>query len=99
MNNVYYDEEEQQRDFEQIKEVVDDRHDDISKDIQESNEEAKEDDNVDDETEQDSKTKTLTEGLLQTNEEWNALISTSSESFKESQAAKSNLIQELLSKY
>merc|ERR1712110_499652 len=77
--------EEQQTGFEQIKQSVDDRHADIR--MANAKEEEEEDDG------------SLFEGLLRTNETWNALIATSSNSHKESQSAKSHLIQELMTKY
>eukprot|EP00483_Globobulimina_turgida_P000525 UN00525 len=46
-----------------------------------------------------SKMKELYEGLLSTNINWNELISTSGMMYKESQAAKNNLIEQLLAKY
>merc|ERR1712228_1057123 len=100
INNVYYDEDENIG-FEALKNNVDDRHDDISKDIQATNEnqEEEEQDENENEDEAESQTNELYQGLLQTNQTWNALISSSSESFKESQIAKNDLIQQLLSKY
>merc|ERR1719361_1963271 len=100
INNVYYDEDENIG-FEALKNNVDDRHDDISKDIQATNEnqEEEEQDENENEDEAESQTNELHQGLLQTNQTWNALISSSSESFKESQIAKNDLIQQLLSKY
>merc|ERR1712130_170981 len=98
INNVYYD-EENKTDFEQLKNDVDERHDNISKEIGEKEEEEDGDDK--EETDEDAYTqaKELVEGLLQTNRTWNELISTSSESYKQSVTAKNALIQQLLAKY
>merc|ERR1712228_1059247 len=89
MNDVYYD-EEQQTGFEQIKQSVDDRHADIRM-TNENEENEKEEEEEDDGS--------WFEGLLRTNETWNALIATSSNNHKESQSAKSHLIRELMTKY
>merc|ERR1712176_1193207 len=78
---------------------VDKRHDEISSAINQKEEST---DDADDKEEADSnpsQTSEFCHGLLQTNRRWNELISLSSVSFKESQAAKRNLIQQLLLKY
>jgi len=105
INNVYYDEEDNKADFEQLKKEVDERHDDISKEIgendAENNSKKDEDEDGDDneDADIDQQAKELVDGLLQTNRTWNDLISTSSESYKESVSAKNDLIRQLLIKY
>jgi len=52
-----------------------------------------------DDNNNNTKIKELYQGLLTTNTNWNELISISSTMYTESESAKNNLIQQLLSKY
>merc|ERR1712154_637971 len=108
VNNVYYDEDvndhTQKIDFIKLKDNVNQRHDEISNDVKTSKEtiSKQEDDETKDENDDNNnntKIKELYQGLLTTNTNWNELISISSTMYTESESAKNNLIQQLLSKY
>mmetsp|Transcript_50997 Transcript_50997/g.45801 ORF Transcript_50997/g.45801 Transcript_50997/m.45801 type:complete len:530 (-) Transcript_50997:37-1626(-) len=115
VNNIYYDEDDQDIIFDKLQEIVNQRHEEIETEIntkqkeqdidkEERDKELDEnkfdaDDGDSNDNDNYSKIKQLYGGLLSTNIDWNKLIKTSTTMYDESQTSKNNLINELLSKY